>query len=60
VFGDSILFSSLYILLQQDQLGSHDSTAEMETNILDETQDSYNESHAEEMESQDSSPTKTE
>jgi hypothetical protein len=46
--------------LQQDEVGDYGATAEMEANILDETQGCYDESHVEEMESQDSSPDKTE
>jgi hypothetical protein len=49
-----------FLTVQQDQVGGHDSTAEMETAILGEAQDSYNELHVEEMESQDLSPNKTE
>lgn len=55
------VFLSLFcILLQQDEVGDYGATAEMEANILDETQGCYDESHVEEMESQDSSPDKTE
>lgn len=50
---DSILLTLFYVFLQQDVVGCHDSMAEMETNILDDTQDSYSESHVEEMESED-------
>jgi hypothetical protein len=52
----SIYFTYFTYLLQQDETGCNDSTTEMETSVLDVTEDSYSEVDVEKMETKDSSP----